>query len=124
MLGQVKSITVDAIKDLIADSSASITVTDKDGKALEDNALVGTGAKINLLDASGKVVDTLTVVISGDVNGDGDTTTDDARDILRAAVGIADLSGAYAKAAKVTTEKAEITTDDARKILRRAVGLE
>ena len=124
MLGQVKAITAADIKSKIANSSASITVTDKNSKALADNAPVGTGAKINLVDDTGKIVDTLTVVISGDANGDGAVTTDDARDILRAAVGIADLSGAYAKAAKVTTEKAEITTDDARKILRRAVGLE
>ena len=124
MQGQVKTITAAEIKGKIANSSASVTVTDKNGKALADNAPVGTGAKINLLDGTGKIIDTLTVVISGDANGDGAVTTDDARDILRAAVGIADLSGAYAKAAKVTTEKAEITTDDARKILRRAVGLE
>ena len=105
-------------------NGSDVIITDKNNKELAGSALVGTGAKINTLDASGKVVDTVTVVVPGDVNGDAVITTDDARDILRAAVGIAKLSGVYAKAAKVTTEKTEITTDDARKVLRHAVGLE
>jgi hypothetical protein len=46
----------------------NLKVTDKDGKELSNTASVGTGAKVNLYDG-GVLIDSLTVVVLGDVDG-------------------------------------------------------
>jgi hypothetical protein len=46
----------------------NLKVTDKDGKELASNVSVGTGAKVNLYDG-GVLIDSLTVVVLGDVDG-------------------------------------------------------
>ncbi len=49
-----------------------ITVFDVNGKELTDNDYIGTGAKVYIYDsATNKLLDTYTVVLYGDVNGDG-----------------------------------------------------
>lgn len=47
----------------------------------------GTGATVNVKNASGTVVDTYTVIVFGDVNGDGDVSVVDANIIKNATVG-------------------------------------
>lgn len=47
----------------------------------------GTGATVNVKNTSGTVVDTYTVIIFGDVNGDGDVTATDAAVLEVATVG-------------------------------------
>lgn len=59
----------------------------------------------------------------GDIDGDGDVDTADARIALRAAVGLENLSEAQKKAADMDGD-GKITTNDARDILRKSVGLE
>ena len=60
---------------------------------------------------------------NGDLTGDGRIATDDARNILRAAVGLDTLTGEKKKAADMDLDGA-VTTADARLALRVAVGLE
>ena len=43
----------------------------KNGSKLSGSALVGTGVEVRLYDGSGNVLDSYTVAITGDVNGDG-----------------------------------------------------
>ena len=62
-------------------------------------------------------------VLIGDVDGDGDVDTADARKVLRAAVGLETLTDEQKKAADADGDGA-ITAADARKILRNSVGLE
>lgn len=59
---------------------------------------------------------------AGDVNGDGKVDIDDARAVLRAAVGLEKLDEQQKKAADVNGD-GKITVDDARDILRTATGL-
>ena len=59
----------------------------------------------------------------GDTNASGDVTAEDARAILRAAVGLDELTGEALLAADVNTD-GEVTAEDARLALRTAVGLE
>lgn len=59
---------------------------------------------------------------AGDVNGDGKVDIDDARAVLRAAVGLEKLDEQQKKAADVNGD-GKITVDDAREILRTATGL-
>ena len=60
---------------------------------------------------------------SGDLTGDNKIGTGDARDILRAAIGLDTLSAAKKDAADVNLD-GSVTTADARMALRVAVGLE
>ena len=60
---------------------------------------------------------------NGDLNGDNKITTDDARKILRASIGLDTLSAAAKKAADMDLDGA-VTTADARLALRVAIGLE
>ena len=59
---------------------------------------------------------------AGDVNGDGKVDIDDARAVLRAAVGLEKLDEQQKKTADVNGD-GKITVDDARDILRTATGL-
>ncbi|MBR5165152.1 MAG: InlB B-repeat-containing protein [Ruminococcus sp.] len=54
-----------------------ITITDASGTALADDAVVGTGAKVNLLDTDGTVIDSALIIISGDYTGDGNVNNKD-----------------------------------------------
>ena len=60
---------------------------------------------------------------NGDLTGDNKITTDDARRILRAAIGLDTLTAANKKAADMDLD-GKVTTSDARLALRVAIGLE
>lgn len=51
-------------------SNAGITISTPTGTSLSDTALVGTGCVVSLT-VDGAVVDTLTIVVTGDLSGDG-----------------------------------------------------
>lgn len=58
--------------------NVNIALYDKKGNRKDDNDKVGTGDVLVLLDGSGKVYRSLSVVIYGDVDGDGDVNANDA----------------------------------------------
>ena len=61
--------------------------------------------------------------VAGDVNGDGKVTTADAREALRAAVGLENLTDAQKKKADADGD-GKVSTSDARELLRKATGLD
>ena len=65
----------------------------------------------------------LKYVRKGDVDGNGTVDVNDARTVLRAAVGLEKLDEQQKKAADINGD-GKITVDDARTILREATGLE
>lgn len=67
----------------------------------------------------------LPIVVRGDIDGDGDIASTDARIALRTSVGYESFSKSSPshKAADISSDK-EITASDARQILRGSVGLE
>ncbi len=96
----------------------------KDGEQLEDGKFVGTGCEIRLMDGE-NILESLTVIIKGDVDGDGKTTVSDARKVLRVAVELENFNNNPAAAfASDADENNKTGVPDARKILRVAVGLE
>lgn len=95
----------------------SLAFTDGKGASLTGSDTVGTGARVT---AGGKTYD---VIVTGDVDGDGVTTSADARMILRCAVGLDDLDSLRLSAGDADHDAA-ITAADARLELRSAVGLE
>ena len=52
-------------------------VKEKSGKNLGENDIVGTGSKVQILDSAGAVIYEYTVLIYGDVTGDGKITSKD-----------------------------------------------
>ena len=60
----------------------NIQIVGKDGNILAANALVGTGSKIQLVE-NGEVIDEVTVVIKGEIDGNGIIDSDDAIYMLR-----------------------------------------
>lgn len=96
----------------------------KDGEKLPDGAFVSTGCVLEFFNES-ETIESYTIIISGDVDRDGEISVRDARKILRVAVGLDNLGDDIwaACAADVTGFTGEIKIDDARCVLRVAVGL-
>lgn len=115
-----------SVADLKKSVSADVKVLDKNSKAVADKKKLATGMQIVLTDKKGNVLDTVTVVVPGDVDGDGEVKAADARQALRAAVNLETLVSYEKSAADLdnTSKKQNINSADARYILRAAVGLE
>jgi len=64
------------------EGAENIRIVDKNGNVLAADALVGTGSKIQLVE-NGEVVDEVTVVIQGEIDGNGIIDSDDAIYMLR-----------------------------------------
>ncbi len=59
-------------------NTLTVTVKDKNGKDItDDNALVGTNCTITLIAQDGTVLQSLVIVVSGDINGDGKLSVTD-----------------------------------------------
>lgn len=113
--------TVENISSAIGNEKFAIV--DKNGNMLDGETLVGTGAKIQLLDNDGNILNEYTVVVPSDVDGNGKTTAADARMVLRSSAKLDNLDGVYATAANINKDD-KITAADARTILRISAKLE
>lgn len=89
-----------------------------DGSEMKAGDILASGMTVRKTNA-----DRLTVVVLGDINGDGKITAADARLALRQAVGL-DRPKDWEKAAALVTGGEKVSAKDARKILRIAVGLD
>ncbi len=97
-------------------TDGEIVVSDAEGTKLNNNDIVGTGAVITLT-ANGTVISTHTVLLTGDVDGDGDLTTADARTALAYTIKLVTLTTWQSTIADFNAD-GEITTADARDLLR------
>ena len=107
--------TADELKDLLG---GGVTITDSEGKEIASGAKVGTGAVVKTADGA-----EYTVIVPGDMDGDGSVKAVDARAALRAASRIEPLSGAFEAAADISGD-AKVKASDARSILRIAAKLD
>ena len=88
--------TVKAVKSQFTLTAATISVTDKDGNELPDNAVIATNHRINIISTTTKnAIKKFTVVIFGDVNGDGRISSLDFVLVKRHVWDISKLSGVY-----------------------------
>ncbi len=110
------------VSNLTKNITANAEILTKDGNKAAENAVVTTGMKIVLKDASGKVADEKTIVVPGDVDCDGKIAAADARAALRRSVGLDEFKDYQTSAADVDRSE-KITASDARAILRASVGL-
>ncbi|MBQ8688458.1 MAG: dockerin type I repeat-containing protein, partial [Ruminococcus sp.] len=88
-----------------------------EGNVLEETDIAGTDAVISLIDAEGNVLDAVTIVMKGDVDGNGAISVVDAVRTLRYIVGTAELTEAQVSAADVTDD-GHVGTMDADQIGR------
>jgi hypothetical protein len=102
------STTVDVL--LTQFENDNLVVLDKNGNALTGSTLVGTGATINLY-VDDVLVDSVTVVVLGDADGNGIVDTTDIVRVKAAFLGTFDLSEAENKAADVDKNGIIDTTD-------------
>lgn len=107
-------------ENLLSQVSNGAVIKDSKGNKLDSDKCPGTGMTLVMPDGKEH-----TIVVLGDVEGDGVITSADARLALRTAVGLENYkeNSAQYKAANVE-RKDKISAADARLILRAAVGLE
>ncbi|MBQ3094113.1 MAG: dockerin type I repeat-containing protein, partial [Clostridia bacterium] len=110
--GVAVGVTAEALKSAM-DHSDLLSVTDQNGNAVSGK--VGTGMVLTLT-VDGNVVDSATVVVRGDVNGDGDASTTDARLAILHQIGDITLDGASSMAADCNRD-GNVDTFDVREML-------
>jgi|LSQX01.2.fsa_nt_gb hypothetical protein len=114
------SLTSKQVKETL--SEFTVNILDINGNKLEEDAAIGTGTVIEIYDGE-KLIEKKTVIVKGDINGDGKVKTTDARNALRGALGLDNLSDAQILAADVNND-GKLKATDARAILRGAMGLD
>lgn len=109
------STVVENIKDV--SKTASVTIKDKNGNA--KSGVFKTGDTITI--SNNKETKTFSIVMYGDVNGDGKINKDDCLTILRQLKGYTKLDGAF-KEAGDANKSGKIDKDDCLAILRQLKG--
>ena len=99
------------LKDFIAncDTNGDITVINSEGKELSDDDLVGTGMTMKVKRYDEEI--TLTLVVMGDLDGDGKVTAVDLSTLNQAILKTAKLKDAEFKAADLDDNKKLTATD-------------
>lgn len=91
--------------------SAYFTVTSSSGSVKADSEIVGTGDKVIVYNSDGSVFNTFTVLIYGDVTGDGAITNSDLIKIRNHILSTVSLTDVYATAADVTKDASVSNSD-------------
>ena len=120
--GDVLALDDNKVSAMLENLSENAVILTADNKEVKPDELVATGMKVVVKDNAGNVVDEKTIIVPGDVDCDGKTTSSDARAALRRAVGL-DKIADYQEAAADLDPDNKVTSADAREILRASVGL-
>ena len=89
---------------------AYVTVYDKDGNVVDNNALVATGMVAKLI-VNGQVVDSVTIIVTGDVNGDGKISITDMVSVQHHVLETTLLTDVYLLAADTQNDGRVTMTD-------------
>ncbi len=109
------------LSDFIANFKVEVTVTDKDGEALAEGDTVGTGCMV-LFAPFGEGLQALTVIVKGDLSGDGKSGSVDFMRIRSAYLNSYTLSEAEALAADANSD-GKINSTDFMLVRRHFLGL-
>ncbi len=101
------------------DQRDHIVVYDAAGNTVSDTALIATGMTVKVV-VDGVEKSSYTVSVMGDINGDGEATTSDAREIVLYTVSAVSFNNAQILAADIDGSKI-INTTDARDLLMAVV---
>ena len=108
MISKIASGTT--VEQLLAGvNEESVRIVNANGETVTEG-LIGTGMKVQLL-VNGEVMDELTVVVTGDINGDGKATGTDFIQLKAVLLGKTILTGAAAKAADINGDGKITGTD-------------
>ena len=120
------NLTVSKVVSLFENDVVYLRVYDAKNSMLKNTNKVTTGCTVRLIDASGNTMDSLTVVIRGDVNGDGSIDGMDAVLVRVIAGGMlgGDNVTAAQKAAGDVNFDGTVTTIDAEHLDMAGVGLQ
>lgn len=102
---QTNSITVvpnGTSEDITGLLQTDVTVKNSKGEILGKNDKLGTGCIVN---------DTYTVIVLGDINGDGEVLASDALQILKSSTNMSTLEGVYLEAADVDNDGMVLASD-------------
>ena len=105
---------VSAIKNKVVynNDKYDLVIKNAGGKNIENDELVGTGTTVNLcLKDSNDIIETYTIIIYGDVNGDGKIYATDYVKIKNHIMDTEKLNGVYAIAADVNRDSKVYATD-------------
>jgi hypothetical protein len=90
--------------------NSSVAVYDADGNQVTNNSLCGTGYTVNLI-SKGEIIDSLTIVVRGDIDGNAKTDSTDYIRVKSAFLGTFELSEAQHKAGDVEKDGRIDSTD-------------
>ena len=115
--GVKEETTVDDFKSNII-GSENATIKDKNGTVITSNSKVGTGTTVEI---PGE--EPFTVIVKGDINGDGKITVTDLAKVQLHIVKLEMLNGPYTIAADINEDE-KVTVTDLAKLQLHIVGLE
>ncbi len=118
--GVSTGIDASKLKEKFVVENATVKITDKDNK--DKTGKVGTGDKVKVIDTNGKTVYEYTVVIYGDVNGDGEISGKDALLIRKHILNMSKLTGSYATSSDINGD-GEISGKDALLVRKHILGM-
>ncbi len=111
-----------SVADIISQfDNQKVAIYDAEGNEIADSVVGATGYTVNLV-VNGVAVDSLVVVIKGDVDGNGEVTSTDYIRVKGGFLGLYEFEGAYFSAADVDGN-GEITSTDYIKIKAHFSGL-
>ena len=113
---------VSDIKNKIT-TNYEIQIVNKDDEILDENQIVTTGSKIQVIEDN-LILREYTIIIYGDVNGDGRINSVDLLVLQRHILGIEEIEGVYFKAGNVRKNGAKPTSVDLLLIQRHILGLQ
>lgn len=112
----------DKIKAALSVKNGILKVTDKNGT--EKSGTVGTGDKVRIYTNNGSLYAEYSIIIYGDINGDGAITVKDALMVRKHILGMEGLGGNGAIAANVNRQNDGITVKDALLIRKHVLGMD
>ena len=113
----VTNLTLNMPASTLLNRTKNITIKDASGKIVNGNSKVGTGYTITFASK-----ETLTVVLYGDLNGDGLINSGDILKMRQQLLGQIQLQGAYLEAAHVKTLTGNINSGDLLKLRQQLLG--
>jgi hypothetical protein len=117
---QTNTTVADCIKNF--GDSDEISIVDKNGNEVNDDAKVGTGFEVQKK-ADGVVIQVAVIIIKGDTDGTGTIDVLDMEAIQKSILGISKLIGAYKSAAIISSGETDISVLDMEAVQKDILGI-
>lgn len=115
-----ENMSCDTLKSYISVKNGTVQITDSNGN--QKTTVAGSGDKVRILNEKGEIYKEFTILLYGDVNGDGAVNLKDAYLIRKDILGEAKLTGVYQLAGDVSRNGDGITIKDAYIVKRHILG--